>query len=109
MGIRRRIEITAFRRATIVFRDQSGDAPSRCSPSESKMREPILTNAAQAREVGLDDAELATIDDERSPELTALFDALVENEGNSAGAARQLGLSLNDFISKLCGFGFSRE
>ena len=110
MGIRRRIEITAFRRATIVFRDQSGesrDASLRCSPSESKRSEPIGTNSAPAGEVDLGGTQLATVDDTSSPELRLLLDALVENEGNTARAAGQLGLGRGDLILKLCGFGHS--
>jgi transcriptional regulator of acetoin/glycerol metabolism len=39
--------------------------------------------------------------------LRLLIDALVKNNGDVESAAKQLGLSRNDFISKLCGLGFS--
>jgi len=42
-------------------------------------------------------------------ELTLMIDALVKNDGNLARAAEQLGLSRNDFLSRLCGFGVSIE
>jgi len=42
-----------------------------------------------------------------SSELTLFIDALVNNDGDVASAAKQLGLSRNDFLSKLCGLGFS--
>lgn len=40
-----------------------------------------------------------------SSALTLIIDALVKNDGDVAGTAKQLGLSRNDFISKLCSFG----
>jgi transcriptional regulator of acetoin/glycerol metabolism len=42
-------------------------------------------------------------------ELTLLIDALVKNDGDVTSAAKQLGLSRNDFLSKLCGMGLSIE
>ena len=42
-----------------------------------------------------------------SSELTLMIDSLVRNNGDVARAAKQVGLSRNDFISKLCGLGFS--
>jgi hypothetical protein len=86
VGIRRRIEITAFRRTTIIFRDQSGEsgaAALRCSPSESKQSEPNGTSSALTRQVDLGGAQLSIVDDMCSSELALLFDALVEDDGNS--------------------------
>ena len=34
---------------------------------------------------------------------------MVKNDGDVASAAKQLGISRNDFVSKLCGIGLSIE
>ena len=44
-----------------------------------------------------------------SSELTLMIDSLVRNNGDVTSAAKQLGLSRNDFLSKLCGIGLSIE
>jgi len=44
-----------------------------------------------------------------SSELTLMIDSLVKNDGDVTSAATQLGLSRNDFLSKLCGIGLSIE
>jgi transcriptional regulator of acetoin/glycerol metabolism len=44
-----------------------------------------------------------------SSELTLLIDALAKNDGDVTSAAKQLGLSRNAFLSKLCGIGLSIE
>ena len=44
-----------------------------------------------------------------SSDLKLIIDALVKNDGDLTSAAKQLGLSRNDFLSKLCGIGLSIE
>ena len=64
-------------------------------------------DSVQAGEVDPAEAQLMTVAD--SSELTLIVDALVKNDGNVARAAKQVGLSRNDFLSKLCGIGLSIE
>ncbi|MEK6321708.1 MAG: hypothetical protein AABN33_08490 [Acidobacteriota bacterium] len=99
--MRRRIEITVYRRATVAFQG--------CPKPESKGSEPFSTVSAQEEEADIAEAQLTTVDVARSPELTLLIEALVKNDGDSARAARHLGLSRSDFISKLCGLGFATK
>jgi len=42
-----------------------------------------------------------------STELTLLIDALLKNNGNDARAAKELGLSRDEFLSKLCALGLN--
>lgn len=105
VGIRRRIEITAFRRSTIVFRSPPRHRSSH-SGSESEPAEPIDTVSGRVNEADPLQPEITSVDDGRSPELSLLIEALVKNDGDSGRAANQLGLSCNDFISKLCGLSF---
>ena len=64
-------------------------------------------DSAQAGEV--DPAETQPMMVADSSELRLLIDALVKNDGDVTSAAKQLGLSRNDFLSKLCGIGLSIE
>jgi hypothetical protein len=99
--MRRRIEITIYRRATVVFRDQSGE---KSSPSE-----PVPPVSAHSEKQKNGVAQLTTFDVARSPELMLLIEALVRNDGSSNCAARDPGLSPSDFVSRLCRFGFGRK
>ena len=105
LGTRRRIEITAFRRATIVFRPQAGNVFGSGPPVETERSGPVGFDSAQAGEVYPAEAQVTTVAD--SSALKLIIDALVKNDGDVASAAKQVGLSRNDFISKLCGLGFS--
>lgn len=105
--MRRRVEITAFRRAAIVFRAQSGPCSSSSSPPESEPAEPIGTDSLQVEEVDPAQTPTTSVDVARLPELTLLMEALVKNDGDIGSAAIQLGISRSDFISKLCGFSVS--
>jgi DNA-binding NtrC family response regulator len=106
VGIRR-IEITAFRRAAIVFRAPSGPGSSSSSPPEGEPAEPTGTVSLQGPEVDSAQVQVTSVDVARSPELTLLMDALMKHDGDIARAANQLGLTRSDLISKLCGFSFS--
>ena len=105
MGTRRRIEITAFRRATIVFRGQARNVSGSGPPLETERSGPVGLDSAQAGDVDPSDAKVTTVAD--SSEMTMIIDALVKNDGDVASAAKQLGLSRHDFLSKLCGIGLS--
>jgi DNA-binding NtrC family response regulator len=107
LGTRRRIEITAFRRATIVFRPQAGNDFGSGPPVETERSGPVGFDSSQAGEVDPADAQLMTV--ANSSELKLIIDALVKHDGDVARAAKQLGLSRNDFLLKLCGIGLSIE
>jgi len=103
VGTRRRIEITAFRRATIVYSVQPGKVLPDPAPVETELSVEAGINSAQVAQVELAEARPITTAD--TPELRLLVDALVKNDGDVARAAEQQGISRNDFLSKLCGFG----
>jgi hypothetical protein len=107
LGTRRRIEITAFRRATIVFRPQAGSVVGSGPPVETERSGPVGFDSAPSGEAYPAEAQLTTVAD--SSELRLLIDALVKNDGDVISAAKQVGLSGNDFLSKLCGIGLSIE
>ena len=107
--MRRRIEITIFRRSTIILYGQSEEGSKNWPSAESERSEQIGARSSEVEEFDHGEAQPTTLDVPRSPELTLLIEALVKNDGNSAHAARDLGLSRSDFISKLCGLGFANK
>jgi transcriptional regulator with GAF, ATPase, and Fis domain len=107
LGTRRRIEITAFRRATIIFRGQAGNGAGSGPPVEIERSGPVGFDSAQAGEVYPAEAQVTKVAD--SSDLKLIIDALVKNDGDVTSAAKQLGLSRNDFLSKLCGIGLYIE
>ena len=107
MGTRRRIEITAFRRATIIFRGQAGNGAGSGPPVEIERSGPVGFDSGPSGEAYPAEAQLTTVAD--SSELRLLIDALVKNDGDVESAAKQFGLSRKDFLSKLCGIGLSIE
>lgn len=109
MGMRRRIEITVYRRSTIVLYGQPEEGSQNWPSVECERSEQIGARSSEVGEFDQVDAQLITDDVARSPELTLLIEALVKNDGNSTRAARHLGLSRSDFISKLCGLGFATK
>ena len=107
LGTRRRIEITAFRRATIVFRPQAGNVAGSGPPVQTERSRPVGIDSTPVS--GVDTAEAQPMMVADSSELTLMIDSLVKNDGDVTSAATQLGLSRNDFLSKLCGIGLSIE
>ena len=113
--MRRRIEITVYRRSTVVLYDQpegktnakTNAKTNQCQPLEGELLEHVVVRSTEP--VGQAEAKLTTVDINRRSELALLIEALVKNEGNSNRAARQLGLSRSDFMSKLRGLGFSEK
>ena len=103
MKTRRRIEITAFRRATVVFGDRSEDISKSHGLCETKRSKPVPEPPPEA----VDFAENMLAAAPHSTELTLLIDALLKNNGNDARAAKELGLSRDEFLSKLCALGLN--
>ena len=89
----------------MVFRPQAGNDFGSGPPVETERSVPVGFDSAQAGDVDPADAQLMTVAD--SSDLKLIIDALVKNDGDVTSAAKQLGLSRKDFLSKLCGIGLS--
>ena len=91
----------------MVFRPQAGNDFGSGPPVETERSAPVGFDSAQAGDVDPADAQLMRVAD--SSDLKLIIDALVKNDGDVTSAAKQLGISRNDFLSKLCGIGLSIE
>ena len=118
MKRRRRIEIIAFRRITIIANEagagNSGDSTLRTE----KQLLTMAANLAESKENDGHDSSTATVNDLSSGQLVVvdavpasevalLVKALIESQGNTRIASRGLGLSRSGFRSKLSDFGCS--
>ena|SRR5882762_6201043 len=107
--MRRRIEITVYRRSTIVLSGHSEEGPNNWAPLKSERSGQIGVGSSDVGEFHQPEAQLTTVDVARSPELTLLIEALVKNDVDSTRAPRHMGLSFSNFISKLRGLGFANK
>ena len=118
MKRRRRIEITAFRRVTVIANEvqaeNSGDSTLRTGEqlptvaahrTESKEKDDPDTYTATVAD--LTAGQHVAVDASPSTELALLVKALIESQGNTSVAAQGLGLSRSSFRSKLRVFGVS--
>jgi hypothetical protein len=99
--MRRSIEITVYRQATVVFRDESGN---KSCPSE-----PVSPVSVHAEKSEKGEAQLTIGDLARSPELMLLIEALVRNVGSSTRTVREPGQRRTGFISRLRRFAFGSK
>ena len=107
--MRRRIEITFYRRSTIVLNGHPEEGSKNWPLAQCERSEEIAARSPDVREFDQAEAQLTTVDVSRSPELTLLIKALVKSDGNSTRATRDPGLSFSNFISKLRGLGFANK
>ena len=118
MKRRRRIEITAVRRVTIVANEiqaeNSGDSRHRTgeqlptvAASLAESKENNDQDSSTARVADLTAGQLVAVDAAPSSELAMLVKALIESQCNTSVAAQGLGLSRSSFRSKLRDFGVS--
>jgi hypothetical protein len=108
VGMRRRIEITVYRRSTIVLYGQPEEVLKNCAP-ESGRSEQIGARSPEVGTFDQADAQLVTVDVSRSPELKLLIEALVKSDGITTRAPKHPSLSFSNFISKLRGLGFANK
>ena len=95
--MRRRIEITVYKQATVILSDES--AKKNC-PSEPAPPVSVHTEKSDESEAQLSDLA-------RSPELMLLIEALVRNDVSSARTAREPDHKRRtDFVSRLRRFAF---
>jgi hypothetical protein len=109
VGMRRRIEITVYRRSTIVLYGQSEQRSRNWRSAESERSEQIGARSPEVGTFDQADAQLVTVDVSRSPELKLLIEALVKSDGITTRAPKHPSLSFSNFISKLRGLGFANK
>lgn len=107
--MRRRIEITVYRRSTVILHDRPDEGPDNCAPVETERSERTRAHSPQVREFDQAEATHTIVDVPNSPEFTLLLEALVKSDDNSAQASGHPGLRLSSFISKLRGLGFANK
>src|SRR6266850_8204087 len=101
--MRRRIEITVYRRSTVVRSGQPEKEPDNWAPVISERSEQIGAGSSDVGEFHQPEAQLTTVDVSRSPELTLLIEALMKNDVSTTRPPRHPGLSFSNFISQLRG------
>src|SRR5688572_2960658 len=100
--MRRRIEITVYRRSTVLY-GQPKKVPDNSPPVESERSDQIGARSSDAGEFDQAETQITKVDVSSSPELTRLIEALVKSDANATRAPRHPGLSFSNFISKLRG------
>jgi len=115
---RRRIEITAFRRVTVIANEvqaeNSGDSTLQTAeqlPTGAALRTESKENddhdSSTVTVADLIAGQLIAVDAAPASEMALLVKALIESQCNTSVAAQGLGLSRSSFRSKLRDFGVS--
>ena len=107
--MRRRIEITFYRRSTKVLYGQPEKGANNWAPVKIERLEQIGARSPEVGELDHVETQLSTVDIPCSPELTLLIQALVKSDAHTTRALRHPGLSFSNFISKLRGLGFANK
>jgi len=109
VGLRRRIEITVYRRSIIILHDRPDERPDNCVPVEAERSEQIRALFPQVREFDQDEAHHTIVDVASSPEFTVPIEALVKSDSNRTSAPRESCLRFRNIISKLRGLGLANK